>query len=253
MANRPGGRPASGWAGSRHGGCAARPAGTGWEVSALPPGPARPHPCAARAPARSAADGRPVMRSINGLAGPHWQLGQVASCHAILRGTPARSFTGCASWRTPFACRARGGGGPAPTHPATSPQVTWKASDLYLCPCPWPWLRDSWAVTVRSRLRPFLSRTAVVLASPELPGPEPVDLERYRVRRQARADGTIGGYHLVAWCGRGFRVARVQGERLRGDAAAHPAGAAGRLPEATARTGGRRMTPDGSHVRLEGT
>ena len=39
---------------------------------------------------------------------------------------------------------------------------------------------------------------AVVPASPSCPGPEPVDLERHRVRRKARADGTIGEYHLVA-------------------------------------------------------
>jgi len=97
------------------------------------------------------------MRSINGLPGPHRQLGQLASRHAILRGTPARSFTRCASWRTSFVCRARAAGEPAPTHPATSPQATSKTSDLYLCP--WLYLRDSLAVTVRSRLRPFLSRT----------------------------------------------------------------------------------------------
>jgi hypothetical protein len=30
------------------------------------------------------------------------------------------------------------------------------------------------------------------------PLPEPVDLEQYRVRRQARVGGLIGEYHLVA-------------------------------------------------------
>jgi hypothetical protein len=54
-------------------------------------------------------------------------------------------------------------------------------------------------VTVRSRLRPFLSRTGGGFQRPpSCQRPEPVDLERYRVRRQARADGTIGEYHLVA-------------------------------------------------------
>src|SRR5580704_19643051 len=40
---------------------------------------------------------------------------------------------------------------------------------------------------------------------------------------------------------------------LPGDAAAHPTEAPGRRRQATARTGGRRMTPNGSHVLFEGT
>jgi hypothetical protein len=35
-------------------------------------------------------------------------------------------------------------------------------------------------------------------AAPLKPLPEPADLARYRVRRQARADGLINEYHLVA-------------------------------------------------------
>jgi putative transposase len=35
-------------------------------------------------------------------------------------------------------------------------------------------------------------------AAPLKPLPEPVDLEQYHVRRQARADGLISGYRLVA-------------------------------------------------------
>jgi putative transposase len=34
-------------------------------------------------------------------------------------------------------------------------------------------------------------------AAPLKPLPEPVDLDRYRVRRQTRADGTISEYSLV--------------------------------------------------------
>ena len=55
------------------------------------------------------------MRSINGLAGPHWQLGQLASCHAILRGTPARSFT-VRQLAHPV-CLQGEGGGTARTNP----------------------------------------------------------------------------------------------------------------------------------------
>jgi hypothetical protein len=68
---------------------------------------ARPYPCAVRALARSAADGRSVMRSMGSLARTgSW--GRLVSRHAILRGTPARSFTGCASRRTPFRFAGRG-------------------------------------------------------------------------------------------------------------------------------------------------
>ena len=35
-------------------------------------------------------------------------------------------------------------------------------------------------------------------AAPLKPLPEPADLDQYRVRRHARADGTINEYHLVA-------------------------------------------------------
>ena len=39
---------------------------------------------------------------------------------------------------------------------------------------------------------------ALHAAAPMKPLPEPVDLDHYRVRRQARVGGMIGEYHLVA-------------------------------------------------------
>jgi hypothetical protein len=45
-------------------------------------------------------------------------------------------------------------------------------------------------------------------AAPLKPLPEPVDLERYRVRRRTRAGGLISEYRLAAGHGRGFRHAQ---------------------------------------------
>jgi hypothetical protein len=45
-------------------------------------------------------------------------------------------------------------------------------------------------------------------AAPLKPLPEPVDLARHRVRRQACVGGLISEYHLVAGYGRGFRHAQ---------------------------------------------
>jgi hypothetical protein len=45
-------------------------------------------------------------------------------------------------------------------------------------------------------------------AAPMKPLPEPVDLDQYRVRKQARVGGLINEYRLVAWRGRGFRHAQ---------------------------------------------
>jgi hypothetical protein len=41
-------------------------------------------------------------------------------------------------------------------------------------------------------------RPSLQAAAPLKPLPEPVDLEQYHVRRQARAGGLIGEYRLVA-------------------------------------------------------
>ncbi len=48
---------------------------------------------------------------------------------------------------------------------------------------------------IESPATPIRAHLAAV-ATP--PGPEPVNLDQYRVRKQARIDGLINGYRLVA-------------------------------------------------------
>jgi hypothetical protein len=153
MASRPGGRPAPGQAGARHGGCAARPAEQAGRL-------ARPE------------GGRGLHQSTR-------------RHRRRLRRRPLTfTFARGRSFGIPGRLRSAVGGGRSHPERAVVPA--------------------SLIPNGRWFQRP-----------PSCPGPEPVDLERYRVRRQARADGTIGGYHLVAWRGRGVRVARVRGERVR--------------------------------------
>jgi putative transposase len=52
-------------------------------------------------------------------------------------------------------------------------------------------------------------------AAPLKPLPVPVDLARYRVRRQARVGGLINEYHLVARRGRGFSARTAASQRAR--------------------------------------
>ena len=52
-------------------------------------------------------------------------------------------------------------------------------------------------------------------AAPLRPLPEPVDLERYHVRRHARISGTINEYRLVVRRGQGFRHAQQLAPGLR--------------------------------------
>ena len=61
--------------------------------------------------------------------------------------------------------------------------------------------------THHNQHRPHRSRHA---AAPLKPLPEPVDLDQYRVRKQARVGGLLNEYHLVASRGQGFRHAQVQ-------------------------------------------
>lgn len=53
-------------------------------------------------------------------------------------------------------------------------------------------------------------------AAPLKPLPQPVDLDRYRIRRRACVGGLINEYRPVARCGRGFRHAQAEGEALTG-------------------------------------
>ena len=50
-------------------------------------------------------------------------------------------------------------------------------------------------------------------AAPLKPLPEPVDLDLYRIRRQAQVGGMINEYRLVAWRGRSYRHAHVHEPR----------------------------------------
>jgi len=59
--------------------------------------------------------------------------------------------------------------------------------------------------TCHNQHRPHRSLNA---AAPLKPLPEPIDLEHYRVRRQARICGLINEYRLVARRGQGFRHAQ---------------------------------------------
>jgi putative transposase len=45
-------------------------------------------------------------------------------------------------------------------------------------------------------------------AAPLKPLPEPVDLDQYRIRKQAHVGGLINEYRLLAWRGRGYRHAQ---------------------------------------------
>jgi putative transposase len=57
------------------------------------------------------------------------------------------------------------------------------------------------AICGRSCARTRSTITSTGLTAPCKPLPEPVDLEQYRVRRQARVGGLINEYRLVAYRG----------------------------------------------------
>jgi len=94
-------------------------------------------------------------------------------------------------------------------------------------------------------------------AAPLKPLPEPVDLERYHVRRHARISGMINEYRLVAWRGRGSRHPQPADHSLGRSCGAlttkvHPACKQGQKPLSVVITAGQRGDTPQFRAVLEG-